>query len=352
MSKLNGNYTNSSPSITYSCKESTPWVNPKDNITTFNSNRFCEDSVLVTPNDSSISINQSLTGKANPRTKIPPIIISRPYEFEYWKDTPMSTISIINKKQKKYPKLAGYSADDELVDMECIDCENRLEIPPIIKSSPLIQTIQPGVYTLPNDYDPINSSIGISYPPQFEKIKESNIEGTGNILFSDRYNNVYREQPKHNDSKLIEAYQPTNFEVIKQVSPPTFTEELNQEPNVYNVYDPRFNGYGSDNRNYLNPLLNQQRYYYDDVDSIRRPNYIVRSKIDSCITSFGDTYGPIQESNYTLNQIRPMAEKSYLQNNLNYRNDLMESLLRKRNSEIWQTRQAPKYTQRQPSNYR
>lgn len=346
--KLNGDYTNSSPTT---CKQSIPWVIPKHNITSINSDRFCEDNVLVDPNDEGVSINQSLTGKANPRTKIPPIIISRPYDFDYWKDTPISTISIMNKKQKKYPKMAGYSNEDELVDMECIGCDVREEIPSDIKASPLIQTIQPGVYTLPNDYEPINSSIGISYPPQFEKIKESNIEGTGNILFSDRYDGIYLEQPKHNDSKLIEAYTPINTPINGEPINPITTID-NQIPNVYNVYDPRFSGYGSDDRNYLDPLLHQQRYYYDDIDSIRRPNYIVRSKIDSCVTSFGDTYGPMQNSSYTLNQLRPLAEKSYLQNNLDYRNDLMESLLRKRNAEMWQMRQAPKYTQKQPSNYR
>jgi hypothetical protein len=48
-----------------------------------------------------------------------------------------------------------------------------------------------------------------------------------------------------------------------------------------------------------------------------------------------------------LNETRPLAEKMYLENNLNHRNDLMESLMSKRNSEKWQSRAAPKYTTRQ-----
>jgi hypothetical protein len=55
----------------------------------------------------------------------------------------------------------------------------------------------------------------------------------------------------------------------------------------------------------------------------------------------------MQESQLTLNQTRPLAEKAYLDNHMNFRNDLMESLMKKRNAEIWQTRQAPKYTNRQ-----
>jgi hypothetical protein len=94
-------------------------------------------------------------------------------------------------------------------------------------------------------------------------------------------------------------------------------------------------------------MLRQTRYFYDDVDAIRRPNYIVRSKLDSCATVFGDQYGPMRTDQKTLNQLRPLAEQAYLNNNLNYRNDLMESLMRKKNSEKWQERAAPKYTTRQ-----
>lgn len=116
---------------------------------------------------------------------------------------------------------------------------------------------------------------------------------------------------------------------------------------VYNVFDPRFAGYGSDNRQYLEPTLGQVRYYYDDVDAIRRPNYMVRSKIDSCVTAFGDGYGPMRVDQRSLNENRALAEQSYLDQNLNFRNDMMESLMRKRNSELWQLRQSPMYTNRQ-----
>ena len=307
-------------------------------------------------NYDTMSANQALTGKANPRTKIPPIIIARPYEFEYWKDTPMSKISIINKKGVQFPKLAGYSDKNDkcepgLVDMNCVcpsDCNKRKDLAELgFRNNPLIQTIQPGVYTLPIDYDPINDNIGISTTPQFEKNKNINIGGN-DLFIPQNYEPIgitkienYSQQPN------LQPVSCENYESIIPLPQSQSQPQFQQTPTNYDIYDPRFNGYGSDNRSYLEPMTNQTRYYYDDVDSVRMPNYLVRSKIDSCITNFGDTYGPMQDNMLTLNELRPLAENSYLQNNLNYRNDLMETLMRKRNSEMWQIRQAPKYTQQQ-----
>lgn len=341
-----------------------------------NANTYSASYPTEDDNYETVSANQSLAGKANPRTKIPPIIIARPYEFEYWKDTPISKISIINKKGVQFPKLAGYSDKNDLcapslVDMDCVcssDGNKRQNLSDLGFNSndPLIQTIQPGVYTIPTDYDPIIDNIGISYTPQFEKNKQINIEGN-DIFMPINYEPIGIPQQKiisietenyepignNNVSPNISANITSGEFFSNQITPRVVLQNPDnylqnpQIPDNYNVYDPRFSGYGSDNRNYLDPVTHQTRYYYDDIDSVRMPNYLVRSKLDSCITNFGDTYGPMKNDSMTLNQLRPLAENSYLQNNLNYRNDLMESLLRKRNSEMWQIRQAPKYTQGQ-----
>lgn len=339
-------------------------IPPSDNISNFKNNEDLStpgiymnsniySSIYPTEDDNyeTVSANQSLAGTANPRTKIPPIIVARPQEFEYWKDTPISKISIINKKGVQYPKLAGYSdknlrgCSSGLVDMDCVcpnteDCGRRKDLGNFFKPNPLIQTIQPGIYTLPTEYDPINNNIGISETPQFEKNTQINIEGN-DIFVPKNYESIGNLQDV-GSNRIQPVITEENYE-------PIIPRRYQNDVSMYNVYDPRFNSYGSDNRNYLEPVTNQQRYYYDDVNSIRMPNYIVRSKIDSCITDFGETYGPMKDfrSNLSLNEVRPFAEQSYLKNNLDYRNDLMETLLRKRNSEMWQIRQAPKYTQGQ-----
>lgn len=318
------------------CLTENLFIQPDKGLTVVNSDNATSVQLLEPNNEDKLYSNQILAGNAHPRTKIAPIVPARSMDIDYWKDTPLTTLSMINRKKPQYPSLAGYNTQ-ELVDYECLGCPNSRQTISKTKASPLVQTIQPGVYDFPTDYQPIIDSEGIADVPQFEPIKQ--IHDRGNVMFVGQgseqdHGNSKPKIPKSNSNKgTMEHYEPiTNGE---------------NDVSLYNVYDPRFNGYGSDNRSYLDPMLHQTRYYYDDVDAIRRPNYIVRSKIDSCITGFGDQYGPMQNVQLSLNQTRPLAEKAYLDNNLNYRNDLMQTLMSKRNAEIWQNRKAPKYTTRQ-----
>ena len=83
---------------------------------------------------------------------------------------------------------------------------------------------------------------------------------------------------------------------------------------------------------------------YTTILMLRMPNYITRNKID--FLPYADTYGPMKGENglnYT-NRIKNMAQDSWTENSLNFRTGLQQSLLRKRNSEMWQNRYMPKYT--------
>lgn len=327
---------------------------PEKSLTVVNSDNAMSVAHVDVNSDTQTFSNQTILGKAHPRTKIAPIITARPLDLEYWKDTPMTTISIINKRKPQYPSLAGYNTAD-LTDRECLETYPlRESLSTTAQASPLVQTLQPGVYTLPADYEPILDNMGISETPQFEKIKS--VPDRGNIVFEPLKQPTTQPttQPTMNESQPSESlpnskrtsFLPTTSRVRENYDK-NVSREVGNDASTYNVYDPRFSGYGSDNRAYLDPMLHQTRYYYDDVDAIRRPNYIVRSKLDNCVTGFGDTYGPMHDYQLSLNQTRPLAEKAYLDNHMNYRNDLMESLMKKRNAEIWQNRQAPKYTTRQ-----
>jgi hypothetical protein len=172
------------------------------------------------------------------------------------------------------------------------------------------QTIQPNVYTVNEVIEPVNANIGISLTQQFEPLTSTIEDGSIN----------YRQHDPR-------VYTPKKIPTTHNTSA---TES--------NIYDPRFTGYGTSYRAYTDNNIGQTRFYYDDVDSVRMPNYIVRSNID--FTDYADTYGPLDNNNNTTN-IRNLAQNTFLQSSLQHRNDLMERLMRKRNSELWETRKYP-----------
>lgn len=181
------------------------------------------------------------------------------------------------------------------------------------------QTIQPNVYTVNEIIEPINANIGISFTQQFEPLSFSRDE-RDDLTYTEHDPRVY--QPK-----------------VAQRSPDMSVTESN-------IYDPRFSGYGTSYRAYTDNNIGQTRFYYDDIDSVRMPNYITRSNIDHI--NYSDTYGPLRDNNKFGNQntsnIRDLVHNSFLQSSIQHRNDLMERLMRKRNSEMWQTRKYPMRT--------
>ena len=106
-----------------------------------------------------------------------------------------------------------------------------------------------------------------------------------------------------------------------------------------NIYDPRFTGYGTSYRNYVDNVTGQPRFPYDDINAKRMPNYIVRSKIDT--HNFADTYDSMQNTGLSLNDIRGKAQSAFLDDTTSHRNDITSKLMRKTNSEMWQRRIAP-----------
>jgi len=194
------------------------------------------------------------------------------------------------------------------------NCEKTEEMSDYNKNL-FTQTIQPGVYTRNQVIEPINANIGISYTQQFEP-KSCRWDDKG-LTYTEHDPRLYKEP-----TKIIE-------------NPVDATE--------YNVYDPRFSGYGTSYRAYTDERLGQTKFMYDDVDAIRMPNYISRSNID--FAKYADSYGPLNCDNTKGNQYTPniksLAQDSFLRNSLKQRDDLMERLMRKRNGELHQLRSHP-----------
>lgn len=241
--------------------------------------------------------------------------------------TPIENIGLVNRS-------CGYNPDQFKdgglpVNLILGDCEDDPAMAQYNRNL-FTQTIQPGVYTTNQVNEPINSNIGISYNQQFEPETFSSSE-TGGATF--------------------EAHNPLTMSFdssgnILNNNRQDITEDLNITPS--NVYDPRFSGYGTSYRAYTDPTVGQTRFFYDDVDSVRMPNYVVRSKID--FAPFADTYGAMNSSKSIANNsnIRGMANQQFLDDSLLFRTGMQERLMRKTNADAWQQRMKPihKHSQR------
>lgn len=174
------------------------------------------------------------------------------------------------------------------------------------------QTIQPGVFYREDVVEPVNSNIGISFQQQF--LPRTIGENAGGDRMTIDHNPEFAPIPPVPSKGMI-------------------------TPVPDNVYDPRFTGYGTASRCYIDNVTGQPRYPYDDINAVRMPNYVVRNKIDT--HSFSDMYGPVTDGGKSLNEIRPLAEDAFFKDTTQFRNDIMTSATRKMNAAMWQRRQAP-----------
>ena len=196
------------------------------------------------------------------------------------------------------------------------NCQRRKDLKDL-NGQLFTSTVVPSVYYKNQIIEPISSNIGISFTQQIPPRKVS-YDKDGNKIYTAMDPRVY--SPDLNEPE----------------------EELDV-PSNYDVTDPRSNGYGTSYRSYIDKLTGQPRFYYDDVDAVRRPNYVTRSDVDFLRTA--DSYGPIKEEDDEINiteNIRKNVEYAYLDNTIDFRNDMMVRLMRKRNAELWQLRMAPK----------
>jgi hypothetical protein len=177
------------------------------------------------------------------------------------------------------------------------------------------QIIQPGVYTRTQVNEPVNSNIGISFQQQFEPLEVNRDDNGLNYL--------------ERDPRIIEPV------ITAEDSKPQFA-------NYDTVYDPRFYGYGTSYRSYIDPMTKQPKFYYDDINAIRMPNYVVRSNVDHL--PYADRYGPMmpdQEDGNNNPQFRSMVQDSWMRNSIQFRNDITERAMRKSHAIAWQKRQSP-----------
>ena len=170
--------------------------------------------------------------------------------------------------------------------------------------------IQPGVYTKNDTIQPISSNIGISFTQQFQPVEEKDQRDGTTFVYEDPV-----------------TYVPKN-------------KSYREGINTSNVYDPRFTGSGTSYRTYIEKMTGQPRFYYDDINCHRKPNYVTRNNID--FTEYGTTYGPQNHQEFIdQRNVRAKAQDTYLNSQLTFRTEMQERLMRKRNAEAWQQKVAP-----------
>lgn len=264
----------------------------------------------------------------HPRTKVSPISVAPLFEINEWSDNPSANHPQINSDNGNVDLYNSGFVDTNCNDNlhENIDYSTEIvenyESPDVFEyGGENVQNIQPNVYTVTEQNVPSHSNIGISYTPQ-------NSNYTTRLL----------------DDVDVEIYHdPLLEDPLKDVKSQNKYFEISNAVTEANVYDPRNTSYGTSYRSYNHDLTGQTRFFYDDVDAVRTPNYITRNKLDH--TDFGDRYGPIKAGeefgNRNNHKIREMAEKSWVDDSLMFRDDLMKSSMRKINNTAWQQKVAP-----------
>ena len=200
-----------------------------------------------------------------------------------------------------------------------------------------IEDVQPNVFSFTNERTPINANLGISYTPQIPPLRKEVFRGDNG-----------RDYPFYSriDPQLVRDDVPeSRREENPRRSRWSGSEELPNHAQgnpMYNIYDPRFTGYGDSNRSYYDVNLGQIKYYYSDVDAYRTPNFIVRNKVDhvDMIDPMGKTYSEYPRT-AALDDVKDVVHDDWMAKSTEFREDIMEKLMRKNNSESWQLRMAP-----------
>ena len=122
-----------------------------------------------------------------------------------------------------------------------------------------------------------------------------------------------------------------------------WSQKMYLEADGNDPYDPRDTGYSDSNRSYYDTKLGQIKYYYTDTDAYRKPNFVIRNKIDH--VDFIDPMSNV-DSRYirseALDDVHDMVHDDWIEKSTEFRDDIMERLMRKNNSMNWQLRFAPK----------
>lgn len=286
----------------------------------------------------------------NPRQFIPPVIPPRTVEYGYWNypstmpvnyeplqditDTPIedtmlaSHMSRINPNDEKYSELMEQTPKCAYTTKYFEQPENKL----------FLQDVEPNVFSYSQVQDPINSNLGISYTPTMPvRMRDSICSPIGTYPLYSRY-----------DPQLIREDGPLGRRLEMPERGPWSNKLSHIEPakgsfDESDIYDARNSSVGGDAyRSYSDVNLGNVSYYYSDIDAYKKPTFIMRNKVDHVdYVSPQNKTTPYYKRNASLDDIRPLVENQWTSDEIFFREDMMERLMRKVNSERWQLRSNP-----------
>lgn len=348
------------------------------------------------PLEETISTNQRLVGPPNSRTLVQPVIPSPIYNFEVWALNDFVVPTMINDHRRQelyqngyiisqnypqkpstmssptpstpYPNLSYPTVSAKPIIESYSSFQNNGEYP--IDKATRIQSYNQTQYNIPINeavntscgYHPknIDSNLPINYSATSQQLSDPMKQYNDNLFsiplqpgiytksqvnqpYASMYNlGISQDQPflptlsssnpSQNQSLKFTEYDPSNVHLERKEFKPTY-------PLRNEIYDPRYTGYGTSYRHYIEPMTGQSRFYYDDIEQITQPNYITRNKLD--VFGFGSQIGNPSEPVLQGDLLRNQANNNYIDNQLMYRTELQQRLLHKNNNRQWQQRQAP-----------
>lgn len=364
-------------------------VQPRNNVNT-GAHVWCQED-----QDLNVSLNNQLTGIPNPKTLVQPVIMPPIYDTTYWRPNDFMIPNNINSQPRQELYQNGYmytNAEEPKfvkekyvsfdqsnqfippnIQRQCVQYpnlankslfDNHVQIPPGQTLSSQYQNyVLDSSVDKSNGYFPNQIDVGLptNYLPQYPGQAASKSKSYNeNIFTSTLQPNVYtRSQVIQPDSVMsnlgisfTQPFLPTYSQMVANGGI-LFTEldpQLSRVNQICNnpesiseseIYDPRLTGYGASNRYFLDPVTSQARYMYDDVDLIRRNQFITRNALD--FTDFGLQTGPQPNPREMKSnmEIRQLAQQSFLDNALNFRTELQERLMKKNSNREWQQKQSP-----------
>jgi hypothetical protein len=309
-----------------------------------------------------------LIGGVNPRTLIAPIIADPISDMEAWGTDNYTIHSAINDYRSNDLFLSGYVTLDDCKCRGRCNC-NKGWKKPLIKEgfNAPSQTVLSSSKDImwPTDSTNVSGTLG----PLTTKVNSS-CRGTlltdcgGENLLSGTADHNFLSPYDVSEQRLSRPQILQNYGISKIPEKSVYTSITNgddllfvensgkgkvapfsqdyitgDEPSM--IYDPRRVGYSDNKRAYVDKLLGQPKFYYDDINAARAPNYITRNKID--IYSFGETTGRLRNPRdiQTCGDTNQLAVEEFHNSALQHRSDLMQSLMNKRNGEMWQLREFP-----------
>lgn len=145
----------------------------------------------------------------------------------------------------------------------------------------------------------------------------------------------YSPEPLNSSIGISEMPTYDQYYIGKNVDLTQLEKKLEQLPAEYNTFDPRSFGYGTSYRKYLDPVNQNPKWYYKDIDNVKRMNGVIgRSRIDHLVSPYAAPQGELA--------VRNMAHKDYHDKDIARRNDFRDKWMRKYHSQVgWQRKIAP-----------